>query len=52
MGSGGSRSLLPPGKLFESEVTGLAPGHTKLQSGQFLALNAIVAFAMMMQSNS
>jgi hypothetical protein len=26
-------------------VTGLAPGHTKLQSGQFLALNAIVAFA-------
>jgi hypothetical protein len=46
MGSGGSRSLWPPGKLFETHDAGVATGVTRLQSGQFLDLNAIVAFAM------
>ena len=50
MGSGGSRSLWPPGKLFETHDAGVATGVTRLQSGRFFALNAIVAFAMMMQS--
>ena len=45
MGSGGSRSLWPPGKLFESEAAGLAPRRTELQSGWFFVFNAIVAFA-------
>ena len=33
MGSGGSRSLLPPGKLFEVHGAGVAAGPERLQSG-------------------
>jgi hypothetical protein len=46
MGSGGSRSLWPPGKLFETVVAGLSPGYTVLQSGSFFVQTPSVAFTM------
>jgi hypothetical protein len=45
MGSGGSRSLLPPGKLFEIDVPGLAPRLTVLQSVSSF-VSTLVAFVM------
>jgi hypothetical protein len=46
MGSGGSRSLWPPGKLFETVAAGLAPRRTVLQSGLFFVQTPFVAFTM------
>ena len=45
MGSGGSHSLWPPGKLFETHAPVLPPAHTPLIRFVFRS-NAFVAFTM------